>query len=98
MPEPQHVSTILSRVVGLRGLARRGSEAQLNELWRRIAGEKLAAGSRVAGIRRGVLQVAVDSAPLLSELAGFHRTSLLSAMRRERPDLELRDIKFRLQS
>ena len=49
-------------------------------------------------IRRGVLFVAVDHAPLLSELAGYYRQAILDKLSSQHGDLKIRDLKFKLDS
>ena len=49
----------------------------------------------VAGVRRGVLEVEVDSAVLLQELAHFHKRRLLRELRGRLPDTPLNDLRFR---
>jgi hypothetical protein len=95
--EPQPLSAALSQLIAMRGLARAGGDAQLTEIWKSLAGPKIAGATRVLNIHRGVLHVAVTNAPLLSELASFHKSSLLAALTEEYPHLRIRDLKFRLR-
>jgi hypothetical protein len=92
-----HVSQALSELIALRGLARLRGESQLADVWKQVAGPRIAEGTRVLGINRGALQIAVTNAPLLSELVSFHKPSLLQALQTEHPDLKIRDLKFRLR-
>ncbi|MEX0718418.1 MAG: DUF721 domain-containing protein [Planctomycetaceae bacterium] len=93
---PESLGKALAELVALRGLARPRGDAQLADVWRNVAGPQIAAATKVLGIRRGVLQVGVSNSALLSELASFHKASLLAAMTREHADLKIRDLKFRL--
>lgn len=94
--EPQHVSRALSELIALRGWARARGYKELAGIWCEVAGSVIAAQTKVQGIRRGALLVGVSNAPLMSELASFHKASLLEALRRQRPDLRIQDLKFRL--
>lgn len=96
-PGPRPLSAALSELVSLRGLARSGGTAELASIWREVAGSTIAEKTRVQGIKRGVLQVAVSNSPLLSELASFHKESLLRSLQQKYPDLKIRDLKFRLK-
>ena len=96
--EPQHVSQALAELIALRGYARRDAAAQLREAWDGVAGAEIARSTRATGLSRGVLQVSVSSASLLSELTGFHKRSLLAKLKETYPDLRIRDLKFRLDS
>ena len=55
---------------------------EIHEAWQRTVGPDIAAHSRVLGFRRGVLEIAVDSSALMSEIQ-FHRAALLQDLRRE---------------
>ena len=94
--EPQHVSRALSDLIALRGFARVRGDAQLSALWNEVAGTVIGEQTKVLGIRRGVLRVGVSNAPLLSELASFHLTTLLQSLQDRRPDLQIKNVKFRL--
>lgn len=96
--DPEHLSHALSRLISQRGLARAQGASQLAALWREIAGEELAGKTRVLGIRRGVLNVGVANSALLGELAAFHKAELLATLAEKHPELQIRDLKFRLQS
>ncbi len=97
-PDPKMLGELLSEVVALRGLARFQGDAQLREIWNAVAGPKLAASTRVLEIKRRVLRIAVRNAPLLSEIVSFHQHALLKSLQTEHPHLNLRDLKFVLQS
>lgn len=95
---PQALGDVVSRLCALRGYGRPQGEQQLAEMWNRVAGEQVANQTRVLGLRNGVLQIGVGSAALLSELASFHRHSLLDSIQREELGRKIRDIKFKLRS
>lgn len=97
-PGPQRLSQTLSELIALRGYARTRGDAQLQSAWEEAAGATVARQTRALAIRRGVLHVAVDHAPLLSELAGFYRQSLLAKLQERHSHLKIRDIKFKLDS
>jgi len=92
--DPQPLARALSELIAVRGLARMRGDAQLTAVWQDIAGAKIAGRTRVLGIRRQVLQIGVAHAPLLGELASFHRTDLMAALNSRHPELRIRDIKF----
>jgi hypothetical protein len=51
----------------------------------------------VIGLRNGVLQIGVANAALLSELASFHRHSLLKELQSRANHGHIRGLKFRLR-
>ncbi len=95
---PQRLSLALSELIALRGYAQVRGDAQLQTAWAEVCGSTIARQTRAVAIRRGVLHIAVDHAPLLSELAGFHRESLLEKIHEKHAALKIRDIKFKLDS
>lgn len=95
---PQRLSLALSELIALRGYARVRGDADLQAAWAEAAGNTIARQTRALAIRRGVLHVAVDHAPLLSELAGFYRQSLVEKLREQHANLKIRDLKFKLDS
>jgi len=97
-PGPQRLSQALSELIAFRGYARVQGNAQLQSAWAAVAGATIARETRAVAIKRGVLQVSVSSAPLLSELAGFYRVAFLDKLRESHADLRIRDLKFRLDS
>ncbi|MGQ0633076.1 MAG: DUF721 domain-containing protein [Planctomycetaceae bacterium] len=97
-PGPRPLSGAISELIALRGIARPQGDAQLQNAWAQAAGEKFAALTRALALRRGVLHVGVASAPLLSELAGFYRVELLERLKTRHAHLNIRDLKFRLDS
>lgn len=88
----------MSELIALRGYARPGGDEQLQAAWRAAAGQTIARQTRAVAIRRGVLHVSVAHAPLLSELAGFHRQALVARLGEMHADLKIRDVKFKLDS
>jgi len=96
-PEPQPLSRVLSELIALRGFARVKSGSQLEEAWRETAGGEISAATRVQGIKRGVMQVAVGNAPLLGELVSFHKGTLLKSLQSGYPHLKVRDLRFVLK-
>lgn len=96
--EPQALGDVLSRLMALRGYGRVRGSRQLADVWRAAAGEKIAARTRVMGLKHGVLQIGVCNAALLSELASFHRHSLLESLQRSGGQHGIQDLKFRLRA
>ncbi|MGE5195667.1 MAG: DciA family protein [Deltaproteobacteria bacterium] len=97
-PGPQRLALALSELIAQRGYARVRGDAQLQSAWAEAAGAAIARQTRAVAIRRGVLHVAVDHAPLLSELAGFYRQALLEKLQEKHAGLRIRDVKFKLDS
>jgi predicted nucleic acid-binding Zn ribbon protein len=95
--EPQALGKVLSRLFALRGYGRVNGDKHLHNVWHEAAGESIASRTKVLGLRNGMLLVAVGNSALLSELAAFHRHSLLESLRSRNPQMHIRDIRFRLR-
>jgi hypothetical protein len=94
---PPTLGAALSELFALKGYANARGDAQLAEIWKELAGERIAQRTVVLGVHRGVLQIGVTSAAMLSELASFHKGRLVEALKANYPDLKLKDIKLRLR-
>jgi hypothetical protein len=94
---PELLSEILSRLFTARGWGRRQDRLRLEQAWAEaIAACGFGLGhTRVAGFRRGVLEVLVDNATLLQELAHFHKRRLVEQLRGRLAGATLNDLRFR---
>src|SRR5271165_3576260 len=92
---PEPLSEILSRLFTARGWGRRQNRIQLEQAWNEAAGADIAAHAWPGALRRGVLEVMVDNAVLLQELAHFHKRRLLELLRRRLPGTPVTDLRFR---
>ena len=95
---PQHLSLALSELIAFRGYVRVEGDAQLQSAWADAVGKTIARQTRAVAIRRGVLHISVDHAPLLSELAGFYRQTFLAKLQELHGHLNIREVKFKLDS
>ena len=92
---PEPIAEVLARLFTARGWGRRQDRLHLERAWAEAAGPEYAAQTRVAGLRRNVLEVVVGNAVLLQELAHFHKRRLLEQLRRRLPGTSLNDLRFR---
>ena len=92
---PEPIGEILSRLFAARGWGRRQERLQLEDAWAEAAGPEVAPHTRVAALRRGVLEVLVGNAVLLQELAHFQKRRLLERLRRGLPAATITDLRFR---
>jgi predicted nucleic acid-binding Zn ribbon protein len=93
--QPEKLGEILSRLFAARGWGRRHERTRLEEAWSAAIGDSDASHTRVGLLRRGVLEVVVDSAVLLQELAHFRKRSLLEKLRTRLPGVTINDLRFR---
>ncbi len=92
---PEPLGEILSRLFAARGWGRRQAQLRLEEAWAAAVGPIAAPHTRVGRLRRGVLEVIVDNAVLLQELAHFQKRPLLERLRQQLPELAFLDLRFR---
>ncbi len=92
---PEPLGEILSRLFTARGWGRKQERLRLEQAWNRAAGGKTTEHTRVGALRRGVLEVTVDNAVLLQELAHYQKRRLLEQLRKLLPGTILTDIRFR---
>jgi hypothetical protein len=94
---PELLGEILSRLFTARGWGRRQDRLRLERAWSdAVATCGLAQEqTRVASLRRGVLEVVIGNAVLLQELAHFHKRRLLEQLRSRLPGTTLTDLRFR---
>lgn len=77
------------------GLATVMMQARLAREWRKVAGEFLGPRTFPAGLKRGVLTIAVESHPLAQELT-LEKPLLLARIREAVGEDAVRDIRFRV--
>ena len=92
---PEKLDEILARLFTARGWGRRQGRLRLEKAWADAAGPEFASKTRVAALRRGVLEVVVGNAVLLQELAHFHKRRLLEELRSRLPHTPVNDLRFR---
>ncbi|MBI4563627.1 MAG: DUF721 domain-containing protein [Planctomycetes bacterium] len=71
---------------------------ELSEAWGRAAGPDVARRSRVIGMNRDTLTVAVESAPLRQELETFRKPELLARVRAEFPRRNIANLRCVLRA
>jgi len=86
---------ILGRLFAARGWGRQQERLRLEEAWAETLGKTQAGYTRVAGLRKGVLEIVVANAILLQELAHYQKRLLLEQLRRRLPDFRIHDLRFR---
>jgi predicted nucleic acid-binding Zn ribbon protein len=92
---PERLSEILSQLFTARGWGRRQARLHLEQAWSDAVGPEHAKHTRVAGLRRSVLEVEVDNAVLMQELAHYQKRRLLQELRGRLAGTTLTDLRFR---
>ena len=92
---PQPLANAVNNLLARRGYAQVQSHAACGEAWAAAAGPELAAASRAGEVRRGSLEVTVQSSLVLQELT-FRKAELLRKLTTLVPDQKIRQLKFRV--
>src|SRR5438552_6091508 len=92
---PELLGEVLSRLFTARGWGRKQDRLRLEQAWAEAVGPAGAKQTRVAGLRRGVLEIEVGSAVLLQELTHYHKRKLLEQIRKRLPGVTVTDLRFR---
>ena len=95
---PLHISRALAELIALRGFAKPQGDAQLQAAWDQAAGPQIAPHTRVGELSRGTLHIHVANTALMAELNGFHKAAILQSLQQQRPELRVKNLKFRLQT
>ena len=94
--EPERAGDVARRLIRGKIGRRRKKEARIVSAWRDIVGEERASKMFPLRLRAGVLWVEVSSPALYFEAAQFGREEMLAKVRAAAPDLEIKEIRFKL--
>jgi hypothetical protein len=92
---PEKLADVLGRLFAARGWGRKNDRLRLESAWAEAAGEDWQKSTRVLGLRRGVLEIEVRNAVLMSELVQYHKRGLLAKLRQVLAGVTVTDLKFR---
>ena len=92
---PEAIGEIISRLFAARGWGRKQERLRLERAWAEAAGPEYAPHTRVAALRRHVLEIEVRGAVLLQELAQFHKRRLLEEVRKLLTGVTIAELRFR---
>jgi predicted nucleic acid-binding Zn ribbon protein len=96
MKDARPLGDILADYMSASGLRRAARAGGASAAWPAVAGDAAARHSRVAGVRKGVLFVTVDSAACLHELVSFRKEEILQAIKAHEGCAHIHDVKFKL--
>lgn len=92
---PEALGDVLRRVMRQPVFSTRRRRSKIARIWETAAGEELAAQTRPAALRKGVLIVDVGSSGLLHELQSFRRKELLDRVLEQDDSGRIRSLRFR---
>ena len=96
--EPKRIGEVAKKLVG--GQAKRAvaSLREADAKWREVVGDDVADKTRVLGVSRRILRVAVPSSAMLAELTGFYRDGILEGLQSGERPLPVKDVRFEIDS
>lgn len=92
---PKKIADVLAQLITQRNYGRVETNHQLQSAWQAAAGEPLAKFSRAGRLRRGKLEIFVSNSTIMQEL-GFQKQRILSELRRQLPEAQIADVRFRV--
>lgn len=89
------IGDLISQVLARRGYSQVTAQLELEQAWRKVAGDRVHRHARIGQFRAGTLEVLVDNAVLLGELECYQKETLLEAMQETVRHRSIRSLKFR---
>ena len=90
-------SYVLNQLLARKGYLQHGSNRELEQAWNSIVDRRWLDKTRVGNIRRGVLEVFVESTSVSQHL-NFQKQTLLRQLREQLAHNNINDIRFRVQT
>jgi len=95
---PTGIGNPLREVIARRKIGRLLQSQELDQLWTEAVEPQIAKQTKVVSLRNRVLMINVSDSVLISELANFHKQQILKTIQQKRPDIEIKNIKFKLNA
>jgi len=92
---PKRAADLVSQLMARKGYAQQESNEQLDQIWSKVAGERMASKTRVGKIHRRALEVTVENSAAVQQLT-FQKTALIKKLKSELPDQTIDEIRFRV--
>lgn len=91
---PASLGRLLDHIVRRRGIAEKSGQQELNNIWAKVAGERIGKRSYVRRMKDGVLEIGVRNGAVLEELSSYLRHDLLATLQSEHSELKIQSLKF----
>ena len=92
---PKKLGDLLSSIIAKYGYAGTTARTELEETWDEVASEQVRKHTRLGSVRRGVLEILVDSPALLSRLESFEKQRLLEGIQSRVRHNQINSLRFR---
>jgi len=93
-PKARPFGDALHRVLKAKRFYEKSRFGALADAWAEAVGDEVAARTRIASYRHGILKVEVASSVLLHELSGFMKSAVLAALKECSGGRDVADIRF----
>ena len=88
---------VVGQLLVKRGYGNVQQAQSLQQIWQGVAGEKYAANTKAAQLRRGVLEVLVANSAVMQELT-FIKTKLVKVLAQSAAEQNIQNIRFKVGS
>lgn len=92
---PKTLKSVINRVMARKGYGQRQTDNQVRDAWLEIVPDTLGPQTRVATVRRGVLEVYVGSPMALQQLT-FLQHQLIKQLKEKLPSANIKSLRFKL--
>lgn len=92
---PKTLKSVVNRVMARKGYGQQQTSNQVQDAWLQIVPQGLGAMTRVAQVRRGVLEVYVSNSMVLQQLE-FQKRELLKQLQNQLTETAIRGLRFKL--
>lgn len=91
---PKQLGQLIQSLVRRKGLTEESAGRELDDIWKKVAGQRIAANSYVRRLRAGVLEVSVSNGVILEELTCYLQHELLPKIQQSHPSPPVNSLKF----
>jgi len=92
--KPTQLGHVLQTLVRKRGLAEESTQKELDEIWKKAAGPRIASKTFVRRLRSGILEIGVTNGAILEELTCYLKHEVLSAVQQLQTNPPINSLKF----
>lgn len=92
---PVRIKDVLGSLLAKYGYARSTAQKDLETAWRESTTEEIRRHATLGALRRGVLEILVDSSAVLARLESFEKVQLLEGIQSRVTHSEIKGLKFR---
>ncbi|MEZ6094177.1 MAG: DUF721 domain-containing protein [Pirellulaceae bacterium] len=92
---PNGINNIVGKILSRHGVAAEQSNSEIQNAWLKIAGNEWGRVTQAGVVKRGKLEVIVANS-LINQQLGFEKQKLLDGLKKELPNINIKDLVFRV--